>query len=102
MRKLLDEDTQNNVVMMEQNVKTILGQAADAIADVGRVFDDICPTDIYLLSIAYHLLMTIEIGLYTQSCIVIAQPSVFFKGKSWSRQLYHFRGRSNTMETKML
>ena len=50
--------------MMEQNVKTILGQAADARADVGCVFDDICPTDIYLLSFTYHILATIENGEY--------------------------------------
>ena len=64
LRELSDENIQNNVVMMKQNVKQILRQASDARADVGCVFDDMCPTDIYLLNITYHLLATVENGEY--------------------------------------
>ena len=50
--------------MMKQNGKKILTQASNARADVGRVFDDMCPTDIFLLTFTYHLLATVENGEY--------------------------------------
>jgi len=49
---------------MEKNVKKILKKASDARADVGSVFDSMCPTDIYLLSFTYNLLATVENGQY--------------------------------------
>ena len=64
LRELSDDNIQNNVVMMKQNVKKILTQASNARADVGRFFDEMCPTDIYLLSFTYNLLATVVKGEY--------------------------------------
>ena len=49
---------------MAQNVKKTLKKAAGARTDVGCLFDNMCPTDIYLLSFTYHILATIGNGEY--------------------------------------